>query len=116
MKLSAKQLMARAVKASNAAYAAEAKERCLENRKLVGKTYKTSNSAGGNDRWWLYGKVQGTKEGRLLMFTFEQTPYGISIEISHPRSSLTGDWTEIPKREFVAEWQKLQNILNAVSV
>lgn len=114
--LTAKQLRARASKASNLSYEAEAKERAKANRKMVGKTFKTRNSGGGDDGWWLYGKVQGTKDGQLLMFTFEQTPWGIQIEISHPRTSLNPGWLEIPKSEFLREWGQIKNLLNAVAV
>lgn len=112
----ADQLRAKAKAAQNAVFEAEKKERQDRNGTLVGKTFKYRNSGGGEEQWWLFAKVQRIRNGLLLLFKFEHTPYGINIEISNPRTSLSDGYIEIPKAEFVTEWRKLQNIINAVSI
>jgi hypothetical protein len=109
------QLRAKANKAQAAAWEAERKERAKANRKLVGKTFKYRNSGGGDEQWWLYAKVQGAKDGNLLLFKFEQTPWGHQIEISNPRPRLTDGYVEIPAAEFKAAWRDTLSILNAVT-
>lgn len=114
--LTTAQLRDRANKAQHAAWEAEKKDRAKENRRLIGKTFKYRNSGGGGDQWWLYAKVQGIKDGSLLLFKFEETPWGIQIEIDYPRPSLTDGYTEIPMSEFKAAWKLLQARLSAVTV
>lgn len=87
-------------------------------KKYEGKYFKTSNSYGGDERWWLYTWVTEIKPNDIYrihngvncsctVFSFQTTP-SKNVEIEQDRHTyvnLLGQ--EITKQEFEAAWDEM---------
>lgn len=94
-------------------YELEIAERVKINEKLVGKYYRYENGLGADDRWYGYAAVKHIDDkGFLWGVTFEmRDSVNIDIVLSEPISDFVMQ-TEITKKEFLAEYDKIVQILS----
>ncbi len=90
----------------------ETSKRTRENKKLVGKCFKTLNSYGSDSpKWWLYKKI--IKGGcYMTSIQFEITSQNIFEYKTDKYCNNLNGWTEINQEEFTHAWLDFTRKLN----
>ena len=84
-----------------------------ENKKFIGKCFKSRNSYNSEDSWWIYYKIVGVLDDRVRIISVEKTEYKkIEIEESDCIAHIITNNTEIPKSEFNRIFKKYIGEIN----
>lgn len=81
-----------------------------KNKALLGKCFRTRNNYScpetDDDRWWLYARVVGIKDGHLEVTKFQNDKKGrLTVENRDFYSAYSLDgYEEITTTEFMAAW------------
>jgi hypothetical protein len=104
-------------KAQEELWKIEQAETDAKNKKMIGRHFRYDNSYGSSTRWWLYSKVISLKDGNIITLEFQTTSAGeikINPSREHYRNMHSG-FDLITKREFEAEWAKVQQAVTTIS-